>query len=96
MRLAYPTNGGQQAKWADVDAEIATTLGAIKQNGGAVRVLSSTITSPTTAAVIADFLSGFKNARHITYDPISSSAVNSACWTTRSVEDVAIGSTGTS
>src|SRR5688572_1155445 len=75
MRLAYPTKGGQQATWADVDGEIATTLARIKQEGRAVRILTPTVTSPTTAAVIADFLSGFANARHVTYDPISSSAV---------------------
>ena len=75
MRLAYPTKGGQRAMWADVDMEITTTLGMIKQSGRAVRILSPTINSPTLAAVITDFLSGFSNARHVTYDPISGSAV---------------------
>jgi len=75
QRLAYPTKAGQRAMWADVDMEIAATLAQIKQGGRAVRILTPTITSPTTAAVIADFLSGFTNARHVTYDPISASAV---------------------
>ena len=75
QRLAYPTRAGQRATWADVDMEIAAALAQIKQGGRAVRILSPTITSPTTAAVIADFLSGFSNARHITYDPVSASAV---------------------
>ena len=75
LRLAYPTKAGQRATWADVDMEIAATLARIKQEGRTVRILTPTITSPTTAAVIADFLSGFTNARHVAYDPISASAV---------------------
>ena len=71
----YPTKGGQRATWADVDAEIAAALARTKQEARAVRILTPTITSPTTAALIADFLSGFPNARHVTYDPISASAV---------------------
>jgi Fe-S-cluster-containing dehydrogenase component/anaerobic selenocysteine-containing dehydrogenase len=75
QRLAYPTKAGQRATWADVDMEITTTLARLKQEGRAVRILTPTVTSPTTAAVIADFLGGFPNARQITYDPISASAV---------------------
>jgi Fe-S-cluster-containing dehydrogenase component/anaerobic selenocysteine-containing dehydrogenase len=75
MRLAYPTKAGQRATWTEVDMEIAATLARIKQEGRLVRLLTPTMTSPTTAAVIADFLGGFANARHVTYDPISASAV---------------------
>ena len=75
QRLAYPTRRGQRSTWADVDKEIAATLDRIRQEGGAVRILTPTITSPTTAALIADFVGGFKNARHVSYDPISASAV---------------------
>ncbi len=75
QRLTNPTKAGQRATWADVDMEIATTLARIKQEGGAVRILTPTITSPTAAAVIANFLGGFANGRHVTYDSISASAV---------------------
>src|SRR6195256_1496190 len=68
MRLAYPTKAGQRATWADGDMEMATTLAQIQQDGRAVRILTPTVTSPTTAAVIIDFLSGFPNGRHVTYD----------------------------
>src|SRR5713101_8191022 len=47
LRLAYPTKAGQRAMWADVDREIATTLVRIKQESRAIRILSTTITSPT-------------------------------------------------
>src|SRR5205823_3047449 len=71
----YTIQGGKRAAWADVDQEIATALDRIKQEGRGVRILSPSITSPTTAAVIADFLSGFSNGRHVVYDPVSASAV---------------------
>jgi molybdopterin-containing oxidoreductase family iron-sulfur binding subunit len=75
MRLQYPIREGQRATWADVDMEITGTLERIRMEGRPVRVLTSTVTSPTTAAVIASFLSGFTNARHVSYDPLSTSAV---------------------
>jgi len=74
-RLAYPTRGGQRSTWADVDKEITATLDRIRQQGGAVRLLTRTITSPTASALIAAFLGTFKNARHVSYDAISASAV---------------------
>ena len=91
QRLTNPTKAGQRATWADVDMEIATTLARIKQEGGAVRILTPTITSPTTAAVIANFLGGFANGRHVTYDPISASAVLEAhAQTARRAPDAAV------
>ena len=74
-RLAYPTRRGQRSTWSDVDKEIASSLDRVRQQGGAVRLLTPTITSPTTSALIAEFLGTFKNARHVSYDPISASAV---------------------
>jgi len=74
-RLKYPIRRGERSTWSDVDKEIAAALDRIRQQGGAVRLLTPTITSPTTAALIAAFLGSFKNARHIRYDAISASAV---------------------
>src|SRR5207244_7125601 len=75
QRLAYPTRRGQRASWADVDMEIAAALDRVRQEHGAVRVLTGTITSPTANAQIAAFLAAFANARHVAYDPISASAI---------------------
>jgi Fe-S-cluster-containing dehydrogenase component len=74
-RLAYPLKDGKQASWADVDAEIAARLNAARQSGGAVRLLTGTVTSPTTAALIREFIAGFPGGRHQVYDPVSTSAV---------------------
>jgi Fe-S-cluster-containing dehydrogenase component/anaerobic selenocysteine-containing dehydrogenase len=75
QRLAYPTRRGQRSTWAEVDREIAAALDRIRRAGGAVRILTPTITSPTAASVIADFAGTFKNARHVSYDPLSASAI---------------------
>jgi molybdopterin-containing oxidoreductase family iron-sulfur binding subunit len=75
QRLAFPTRNGQRSTWPDVDQEIAATLDRIRQQGGAVRLLTPTVTSPTTLSLIGSFLASFKNARHVSYDPISVSAV---------------------
>jgi Fe-S-cluster-containing dehydrogenase component len=75
QRLGSPMRRGQKSTWADVDKEITETFSRLRQDGGAVRILTSTITSPTAAALLAGFVGGFKNARHVTYDPISASAI---------------------
>jgi molybdopterin-containing oxidoreductase family iron-sulfur binding subunit len=74
-RLSYPTRQGQRSSWADVDREIRQSLARIRAEGAAVRVLTPTVTSPTTAALIAAFLADFKNGRHVSYDAISASAI---------------------
>ncbi|MQA31043.1 MAG: molybdopterin-dependent oxidoreductase, partial [Luteitalea sp.] len=85
QRLQHPTNAGQPAAWPDVDREIMAALERTMQEGRAVRILTSTVTSPTMAAVIADFVSGFPGARHVTYDPIAASALLDAHQQTHGV-----------
>jgi molybdopterin-containing oxidoreductase family iron-sulfur binding subunit len=75
LRLQHPLKEGQETTWQDVDRDIRARLDAIRQRGGAVRVLSGTITSPTTRALVQRFLGGFTDARHVVYDPVSCSAI---------------------
>jgi molybdopterin-containing oxidoreductase family iron-sulfur binding subunit len=75
LRLQHPLNAGQEAAWEEIDREVRARLDAIRRKGGAVRVLSGTITSPTTAALIQRLLGGLADARHVAYDPLSCSAV---------------------
>ncbi len=74
-RLREPMKAGAPATWADVDAAILRKLGEVRQSGMAVRLLTSTVTSPTTTGLIAEFLATCPNARHDVYDPVSVSAV---------------------
>jgi len=74
-RLKAPRAGAQASTWEAVDAAVAERLKAIGAAGGAVRFLTGTVNGPTTQAAIAEFLGGFRGARHIMYDALSSSAL---------------------
>ncbi len=74
-RLKNPTKVGKESSWNIVDKEIAGKLSVIKNNNGAVRFLSGTITSPTTRKMINHFLSGFSDAKLVEYDALSVSAI---------------------
>lgn len=75
QRLQHPLDHGDQADWDTVDGAIAQKLENIKASNGAVRFVTSTITSPTLQASIDSFLAQFNNARQITFDPVSCSAI---------------------
>ncbi len=81
-RLKQPLADGKEASWEDVDEAIANQLSDIKENGGAVRVVTSTVTSPTLKASIDAFLKQYEDAKHITFDAISCSAILDAHETT--------------
>jgi MoCo/4Fe-4S cofactor protein with predicted Tat translocation signal len=74
-RLQYPAVNGEKTDWDVVDGEIKKQLDDIKSKGGNIRILSSTILSPSTKQVIADFADYYNNTKHIVYEPISTSAI---------------------
>lgn len=74
---------GNQSNWKNVDKAIGDSLNQIKAAGRKVVLLSSTIISPSTKAVIAEFTAKFPNAEHVTYDSVSYSALrfaNNIVW----------------
>ncbi|MBK9285896.1 MAG: TAT-variant-translocated molybdopterin oxidoreductase [Sphingobacteriaceae bacterium] len=73
-RLRGPKVKGADATWKTADDTVAAALNA----GGAIRILSSTIISPSTKAVIAEFKAKYPNTKHVMYDAISYSALVSA------------------
>ncbi len=77
-RLTGPTANGAPSSWETVDKEIGAKLTAIAAKGGAVRILSSTIISPSTKAVITDFSAKYPNTKHVTYDAVSYSGIAKA------------------
>jgi MoCo/4Fe-4S cofactor protein with predicted Tat translocation signal len=74
-RLSGPTAEGGAASWSTVDKEITSKLNAIAAKGGAIRILSSTIISPSTKAVIADFTAKYPTTKLVTYDAVSYSGI---------------------
>jgi len=79
-RGQHASKGGSEAKWETVDAEIRQALQQADAKKGNIRVLSSSIYSPTTRQLIQDLGKTYKNAgfSHVTYDSISRSAMLTA------------------
>ena len=73
-RLKTPLANGEESSWANVDANIVKGLKAAKASGKQVVLLSSSIISPSTKAVIDSFAAKY-NAKHVTYDALSASAM---------------------
>jgi len=70
-RLKTPMLKGGESSWADVDGFVKSELAAIKAGGKKIRLVSSTVNSPSTLAVIADFVKQYPAAKHINYDAVS-------------------------
>ncbi len=68
-RLRFPTIAGKEATFEAIDKAIAAEL-----NGAAV-IVTSSITSPSTKAVIAQFLAKYPGSKHVTYDADSFSGM---------------------
>ncbi len=72
-RLRGPMVNGQPSTWKTADDAVAAAL-----NGANVRILTSTIISPSTKAVIAEFTAKHPNTKHVTYDAVSYNALTKA------------------
>jgi MoCo/4Fe-4S cofactor protein with predicted Tat translocation signal len=77
-RHRKPVKSGNASDWETVDGEIKSKLAEINAAGGKVRVVTRSILSPSTRQVIERFVSANANAKHVTYDPVSYSAIAEA------------------
>jgi len=68
-RLRFPSIAGKEASFEAIDKAIAAEL------NGAVVIVTSSITSPSTKQIIAQFLAKYAGSKHITYDAVSHSAM---------------------
>jgi len=74
-RLRTPRLHGKETTWDELDRSVVSGLANLQGPGGAVRLLSTTVTSPTLQAMFAKFLAQFGDARLVTYDALSCSAI---------------------
>jgi Fe-S-cluster-containing dehydrogenase component len=82
-RLKNPAKANQSAEWEIIDKEIISELARINSGGGEIVLLTSTLISPSTIKLIAQFGETFKNFKWVQYDAISYSAIleaNSLCF----------------
>lgn len=70
-RLKNPTRDGNGQDWSAIDSFVKSELAAVAASGKGIRIISSTIHSPSTLAVIADFVVKYPTAKHINYDAVS-------------------------
>ncbi|MCC7418461.1 MAG: Fe-S cluster-containing hydrogenase [Acidobacteria bacterium] len=85
LRFRSPSLGGAQTSWPEIDTALMARFDAIRQAGGAVRVLTPTVHSPTLRRGIAAFLASFGDGEHVEYDALSASAVLDAHEATHGV-----------
>lgn len=74
MRLKQPKIAGKSATWADVDVKLKSSVAEAKNKGKQVVLLTSTLASPSTEKLIAEFIALNPNAKHVVYDAVSESA----------------------
>jgi molybdopterin-containing oxidoreductase family iron-sulfur binding subunit len=67
-KIKYPTKQGAQADWDTLDSEISAKLQEIASSSGAIRIVSNTIASPSTLAVIGKFIKKYPSTQHVIYD----------------------------
>ncbi len=74
-RVKGPYQGGKAADWKTVDAAISQQLQQVASSGKAIRIVSSTIISPSTKAAIQEFIAKYPTAQHVVYDANSSAGI---------------------
>lgn len=74
-RYRHPLVDGRAVTWDEADTTLRDRFEEIRRTGGAVRVLTSTVTSPTVRQEIQAFLETFGDGAHVEYDACSAAAV---------------------
>ena len=77
-RLRGPLLHGQDATWEAIDRAVTDSLRNAERDKREVVLLSGTVTSPSTHAIIAEYAARNPNFRHVEYDPVSLSAMREA------------------
>jgi MoCo/4Fe-4S cofactor protein with predicted Tat translocation signal len=70
-RIKDPQLNGGDSSWAEIDALVKNQLASIAASGKTISLVTSTVHSPSTLAVIADFIAKYPTAKHVTYDAVS-------------------------
>lgn len=77
-RYKGPRFNGKKTSWEEADQAITTALNSLAESNEQVVLLTSTIISPSTKAIINEFLATYSNIRWIQYDSVSASGMLNA------------------
>jgi molybdopterin-containing oxidoreductase family iron-sulfur binding subunit len=72
-RVRFPQIGGKEVTFEAIDKAIAGEMSAL--GAAPAVILTTSIVSPTTKEVIAQFLAKYPGSRHVTYDAVSYSGI---------------------
>ena len=70
-KLKGPVLNDADTSWDKADQFVKGELNKVKAGGRKIRIVSSTVNSPSTKAVIADFTAQYPNTKHIQVDAVS-------------------------
>ncbi len=70
-RAKSPKANTKRIDWADLDKEIIAKLSEVASAGGQIRIVSNTILSPSTKAVIEKFKAKYPTTQVVQYDQVS-------------------------
>jgi len=70
-KLKTPVLKNDASTWAEVDKFVSAELAKAKASGKKIKIVSSSVFSPSTTAVIADFIAAYPSAKHVQYDAVS-------------------------
>ncbi len=70
-RLSAPSINRSAVEWQELDTQVKTKLESIASGAGQIRIVSKTILSPSTRAVIEEFKNKYPQTELVMYDPVS-------------------------
>lgn len=70
-KLKAPVIKNSERNWAEVDKFVTAELNKAQASGKKIRIVSSSVNSPSALKVIADFTAAYPATRHIQYDAVS-------------------------
>ena len=74
-KIKSPMVDGNTSTWSDLDSKFKAGLDGLKATGGAIRVVTPTVISPSQQSLINKFVAAYPSAKHIQYDSISNSGI---------------------
>jgi molybdopterin-containing oxidoreductase family iron-sulfur binding subunit len=77
-RLDGPVWLGAKTSWSELDRHVGTLLEGVRREGRRTVLLSSTVSSPSVRALVAGLGRALPRFSHVTYEPMSLSAVREA------------------
>lgn len=70
-KLKTPLLKKEEAAWAEIDNYVKAELNKVQASGKQIRVVASSLNSPSAKAVITEFAAKYPTAKLVQYDPVS-------------------------